>query len=200
MIEKIFPAPLYTFLDYANGIDINKKILDCGAGGRFPKYTLFSQYGYEAFGIEIDDERLQLAEAFCKEHDIIAQIIKGDMRNLPYDSEMFGFVYSYNTIFHMSKENIKSSIKEMIRVLKKGGLLYLNLLSTEDLIYGVGEEISPGMYRQEEEEDDIEHTFYGFDEGDIYFDDCEILYKQIRKEFLNETNYISGMIDYIIKK
>ncbi|MHA1670328.1 MAG: class I SAM-dependent methyltransferase [Promethearchaeota archaeon] len=200
MIEKIYPAPLYTFLDYADDVDLNKTVLDCGAGGKFPKFTLFSQYGYEAYGIEVDEERLQLAEDFCKAHDINAQTINGDMRNLPYDSEMFGFVYSYNTIFHMSKEDIKNSINEMIRVLKKGGLLYLNLLSIEDKIYGIGEEVSPGMFRQKKKEFDIEHTFFEIDEGDSYFGDCEIIYKQIRKEYLIEADYISGMIDYIVKK
>jgi len=200
MIEKIYPAQLYTFLDYANDTEIDKTVLDCGAGGRFPKFTLFSQYGYETYGIEIDKESLQKAEDFCKEYKINAQTTKGDMRNLPYESEMFGFVYSYNTIFHMSKEDIKKSIKEMIRVLKKGGLLYLNLLSFDDSIYGVGEEISPGMFRQNKGEYDIEHTFVGVDEGDTYFNGCEILYKQIRKEYLNDRDYISGMIDYIVKK
>lgn len=200
MNEKIFPAPLYTFLEHSNNTEIKKTILDCGAGGKFPKFALFSQYGYEIYGIEIDEEQLQFAEEFCKENNINAQLMQGDMRNLPYDSEMFGFVYSYNTIFHMSKEDVKSSIKEMIRVLLKGGKLYLNLLSIEDSIYGVGEEISPGMFRQKEEEYDIEHTFFGIDEGDTFFVDCEILYKQIRKEYLNESDYISGMIDYIIKK
>jgi len=126
--------------------------------------------------------------------------MQGDMRSLPYDSELFGFVYSYNTIFHMAKEEVRSSIKEMIRVLKKGGLLYLNLLSIEDSLYGVGEEISPARFQQRENGEDIEHTFFEIDEGDTYFDDCEILYKQVRKEFLKEADYISGMIDYIVKK
>lgn len=123
------------------------------------------------------------------------------MRSLPYDTEFFGYVYSYNTIFHMTKEDVKSTIKEMIRVLKKGGLLYLNLLSVEDSIYGVGEEFSPGSFRQKENEYDIEHTFFGNDEGDSYFGDCEMLYKQVRKEYLKKADYTTyGMIDYIVKK
>lgn len=55
-------------------------------------------------------------------------------------------------------------------------------------------------FQQRENGEDIEHTFFEIDEGDTYFDDCEILYKQIRKEFLKEADYISGMIDYIVKK
>ena len=201
MNDKIFPAPLYTFLDYANDVDINKKVLDCGAGGKFPKLALFSQYGYETHGIEISEERLQWAQNYCREHNINAKIIQGDMRSFPYDPEMFGYVYSYNTIFHMTKEDIKSTIKEMIRVLKKGGLLYLNLLSVEDSMHGVGDGFNPGSFRQKENEFDNEHTFFGNDEGDTYFGDCEMLYKQIRKEYLKKADYATyGMIDYIVKK
>ena len=200
MIERIFPAPLYTFLDYMNDIRIDKAILDCGVGGQFPKIALFSQFHYKLNGIEISEERLQWAKNFCKNHHIKANLIQGDMRDLPYDPEMFGFVYSYNTIFHMSKEDIRLSIEEMFRVLKKGGLLYLNLLSVDDSIYRVGEEINPGMYRQIIDNEYIEHTFFEFDEGDIFFDGHEILYKQIRKEYIKDDDYISGMVDYIVKK
>jgi ubiquinone/menaquinone biosynthesis C-methylase UbiE len=200
MIERIYPAPLYTFLDYANDLSIERKILDCGVGGSFPKLTLFSFHMYELYGIEILKERLESAENFCIKYNIKADLILGDIRNLPYDSEMFGFVYSYNTIFHMKKVDVKKSIQEMFRVLKPGGLLYLNLLSIDDLLFGDGEEISPATFRKVENEEILEHTFFEFNEGDKYFSNYQIIYKQIRKEFLNQYEYISGMIDYIVKK
>ena len=200
MVERIYPAPLYTFLDYANDIIVDKTILDCGAGGKFPKLTLFSSYGYELHGIEISEVRLNWAENFCAKHNVKAELIPGDMRNLPYNSEMFGLVYSYNSIFHMKKFDIEKSVKEMFRVLKSGGLLYLNLLSIEDSLFGVGEEISPATFRQINDGAILEHTFYEFNEGDKYFKNYEIIYKQVRKENLNQHDYISGMIDYIVKK
>jgi hypothetical protein len=84
--------------------------------------------------------------------------------------------------------------------MKPGGLLYLNLLSIDDLLFGDGEEISPATFRKVENEEILEHTFFEFNEGDKYFSNYQIIYKQIRKEFLNQYDYISGMIDYIVKK
>jgi hypothetical protein len=100
----------------------------------------------------------------------------------------------------MKKNDIEKSVEEMFRVLKSGGLLYLNLLSIEDSLFGIGEEISPATFRQVEDGEILEHTFFEFNEGDKYFKNYEIVYKQVRKEYLNQNNYISGMIDYIVKK
>ncbi|MFX1499610.1 MAG: class I SAM-dependent methyltransferase [Promethearchaeota archaeon] len=55
----------------------------------------------------------------------------GDIRNIPFDSNYFGYVYSWNTIFHMSKKDIKKSIGEMILVLKPGGFCFVNFLSVD---------------------------------------------------------------------
>jgi len=151
--QDIFPPVLYTFLDYALDAKLEKTILDCGAGGNFPKIALYAMNGFETYGIEISEERMKMAKDFAKKRGLKIQIIKGDMRSLPYESESYGFAYSYNTIFHMNKEDIGVIINEMFRVVKKNGMVYVNLLSIDDSRYGRGKEISP------------------HDEGDSYFSD-----------------------------
>jgi SAM-dependent methyltransferase len=199
--ERIFPHVLYTFLDFAFDSKIEKKVLDCGAGGTFPKMTLFVNHGFETHGIEILDDRLEMAENYAEENKVNFKIIKGDMRSLPYDSESYGFAYSYNTIFHMNKEDIGISIDEMFRVVKKGGLIYLNLLSIDDVRYGRGIETSPGIFMEESDGERFSHTFFKHDEGDHYFSKHNIIYKQIRIEHFYEREYSTrGMIDYIVEK
>ena len=124
MSQNIFPHVLYTFLDKALDTKVEKKILDCGAGGEFPKMALFVMHGFETYGIEIIEEHVKIAEDFGKKNGVEFKILKGDMRNLPYESESYGFAYSYNTIFHMNKEDIGYAINEMFRVVKKDGLIY----------------------------------------------------------------------------
>jgi SAM-dependent methyltransferase len=200
MIEDIFPAPLYTFLDYANDVEIERCILDCGAGGSFPKLALFAINGFESHGIEIFQERLEMAKKYAEENDLVLKLMEGNINGLPYEAEKFGFVFTYNTIFHMDKEEIGKIFEEMFRVLKKGGLLYANLLSVEDQRYGKGEETKPGTFTDEENGEKFSHTFFEHNEGDQYFKDYRIIYKQIRVENLVEHNYIQGMIDYIVRK
>lgn len=122
------------------------------------------------------------------------------MRKLPYENEAFGFVYTYNTIFHMNKEEIAKALNEMFRVLKKQGLIYVNLLSIDDSRYGIGKEISSGTFMDEENGENFSHTYFEYKEGDGYFKDHKIIYKQIRREYLSERDSTRGMIDYIIRK
>jgi len=198
--QDIFPPTLYTFLDYALDAEVEKTIIDCGAGGNFPKIALYAMSGFESYGIEISEERMKMAEDFVKKRGLKVHIVKGDMRSLPYESESYGFAYSYNTIFHMNKEDISVAINEMLRVVKKQGLIYVNLLSVDDSRYGIGKESSPGVFTQKEDGEQISHTYFKHNEGDVYFSDYEIIYKQIRVEHLYEWDSKRGMIDYIVKK
>jgi len=200
LTQDIFPPILYTFLDYALDAEVEKTIIDCGAGGKFPKIALYAMSGFEAYGIEISEEHMKMAEDFAKNRGLKVHFVKGDMRNLPYESESYGFVYSYNTIFHMNKEEIGIAINEMLRVVKKHGLIYVNLLSTDDSRYGIGKESSPGVFTQDEDGEQISHTYFKHDEGDAYFSKFEIIYKQIRIEHLYEWDSTRGLIDYIVRK
>jgi ubiquinone/menaquinone biosynthesis C-methylase UbiE len=179
-----------------NGI----KILDCGAGGPFPKLSLFHEYGYDTYGIEILEERINKAKEYAENKEIILNIQKGDMRYLPYDSGYFDFVFSYNTIFHLNKKDIEIAIDEMYRVLKSGGLCYLNLLSYDDSIYGQGKEVNSGEFVEIYDGEEVMHTFFKDDEPDSYFDKFKILYKQKRTVFINVEDYHEGMLDFILKK
>ena len=200
MTLDIFPPILYTFLDYALDAEVEKTIIDCGAGGNFPKIALYAMSGFDTYGIEISEERMKRAEDFTKKRGLKVHLIKGDMRTLPYESESYGFAYSYNTIFHMNTEDIGVAIKEMLRVIKKHGLIYVNLLSTDDSHYGIGKEGSSGVFTQDEDGEQISHTYFKRNEGDAYFSNFEIIYKQIRIEHLYEWDSTRGMIDYIVRK
>jgi len=41
MIKKFYPPSLYNFLRYINSNPLERKILDCGAGGRDPNLHFF---------------------------------------------------------------------------------------------------------------------------------------------------------------
>jgi len=119
MIERFYPPSLYNFLRYTNTSPLEKKILDCGAGGPDPKLTLFYENGFETYGIDISDDQIKESKDFCEREGIDLNIIKGDMRNIPFESEYFSFVFSYNSIFHLSKKDTGIAIKEIFRVLKR---------------------------------------------------------------------------------
>jgi ubiquinone/menaquinone biosynthesis C-methylase UbiE len=111
---------------------LTKNVLDCGAGGSQPPLSLFYQYGYQTFGIEIAEKPLEEAQRFCADNNIPLGIIRGDMRCIPFSDKAFSFIYSFNAIDFMTKPDIALSMREITRVLKSGGLCYVNFLSVDD--------------------------------------------------------------------
>jgi ubiquinone/menaquinone biosynthesis C-methylase UbiE len=202
-MELVFrQTQLYKFLNYCNGLDLEKSILDCGAGGNCPPLALFSSFGYKTYGIEISDSQIEMAKAFSKEHNVELNISKGDIRVLPFKDESISFIYSYNTIFHMKKADIEKAVNEIKRVLKPGGLCFINYLSLYDEDYGQGEKVGEGEFLQDEGDGKVIHTYYDINEAEKHFQDMKILFKENRiQERLYEGSMIKqGYIDYIVKK
>ncbi|MBY8992808.1 MAG: class I SAM-dependent methyltransferase [Candidatus Lokiarchaeota archaeon] len=202
MIEKVYPPSLYNYLWYIRSNPTGNRILDCGAGGCDPKLAFFLENGFEAYGIDISDEQIKDSEEFSAKNNINLNIIKGDMRKIPFDSGFFDYVYSYNSIFHLSKKDSRVAINEMHRVLKKGGLCYLNFLSVDDKWSKEGEEINPGEIITKEDDEEYLHSYYEDDEPDSYFDEFEIIYKE--KIHIHIGRYYntgrSCILEYITRK
>lgn len=202
MKKIVGPAPLYTFLKFCNLSPLDKEVLDCGAGGKYPPLSLFYEHGYKTWGIEIYEEGINKAMEFSKENNMDLKIIKGDMCNIPFDNESISFAYSYNSIFHMPKKGIELAIKEIERVLKKDGLCFINLLSVEDCGYGEGKELNKGEFVQSEYEKQVIHSYYEDNEADKYFNSFEVIRKEKRiiEQKIDEEDYKFVYIDYICRK
>lgn len=194
---------LYTYLLYCNGHGLEKKVLDCGAGGAQPPLALFAENGYQTYGIELKEKQIEKANNFADEHQLDLNITQGDLRQLPFEDDSFPYIYSYNTIFHMSKEEMAKAIQEIRRVLKTGGLCFVNFVSTNDIRCGKGKKVGEGEYLQEEHGEEVMHCFFETDEAEEYFDGFKIIYKEerIRHGFTRKGDKIRlGYIDYIIEK
>lgn len=194
---------LYTFLLYCNDVELCKEVLDCGAGGNCPPLAIFAQHGYKTQGIEIDDRQIQLARKFEIENGLELNIAKGDMRKLPYEDNSISFIYSYNSIFHMSKREISEAISEIRRVLPLGGLTFINFASIHDQRAKAGKQVGEGEYLQIERGEEILHSYFQDNEAEKFFDGFNILYKEnrVREGRTQSGGTIRlGYLDYILEK
>jgi len=101
------------------------KILDagCGTGGTI-KYL--HKVGYKNItGIDISPEAI----AFCKRRGL-TKIKIGSVNNLRFNDRVFDAILCLDVLYH-SGVNPKKATNEFCRVLKKGGLLYLQEPSYE---------------------------------------------------------------------
>ena len=208
-------VPLYRFLDYClEDADESGRlsqsghrgfVFDCGAGGRRPPLSLFYSAGFKTGGIEIDPENLKNALEAAAEEGCDWGIEPGDMRCISRPDNFFTAVYSYNSIFHMIKKDIRKTLGEMDRILKENGLLFVNFLSDEDPLFGEGREIGPGEFEQQEGDSTVIHTFVGAKETEAWFENIgsyTLLFKETRyvERNFEGDNIRQVYIDYIYQK
>ena len=202
MREIFKQIPLYRLIMYCNETNMEKSVLDCGAGGDCPPLSLFEEYGYLTKGIEFNFEQLEKANKYANKKGQNLNIENGDMRKLKFNNESFSFGYSYNSVFHMTKKEISKSINEMKRVLKKDGLLFVNFLTTNDFRCGDGIDIGENQYEQMDDDVPVIHSYFEESEAESYFNDMEILYKENRvlERIFEGKKVRQGFVDYILKK
>ena len=104
----------------------SKKILDLAAGcGTFLLFCL--KNGYNIWGIEPESWKLEFFRQKVKNSDYPSEFLKrmimGKGEILPFEDNSFDLVTSYQTLEHV--ESVSECLKEMIRVLKPGGILYI---------------------------------------------------------------------------
>ena len=202
----IWPSHMYRFLRIIEKVPLEKKILDCGAGGPRPPLALFSQYGYEAHGIDISESAITTARNFSDESKLNLNIIEGDMRKIPFDDESFSFVFSQNSICHLTKKDTAIAIDEITRVLRPGGYCFIDFMSTDSSYYGaesLGKEVGPGEYQYiDEDGDEVLHCFHSDGEPDLYFSGLKIVHKiKIISENLNRSiTDIDARMEYYATK
>jgi SAM-dependent methyltransferase len=104
-----------------------KRILDLGCGsGRHLVYL--AKHGFDVYGIDIAKHGIRIAKKWLKDEKLKAHLKIGDIyRRLPYSDNFFDAIISTQVIHHNKIERIRKLIKEMERVLKPNGLIFITV-------------------------------------------------------------------------
>lgn len=97
-------------------------VLDLGSGTGFFTNLLASRYN-QVIGLDFSKEMLEYAQE-CRNKDIVW--LAADAHNIPLQDESIDFIYS-NLVIQWC-EPLDVAIKEMLRVLKPGGLIIFTTL------------------------------------------------------------------------
>lgn len=192
---------LYGFLYYCNQSNLEKNVLDCGAGSNMPPLAIFYQNGYKTTGIDNIERKIQLSKIFENKYDMKLNIEFGDMRSMFFDNQSFSFTYAYNSVFRMTKEDTKLAAEELIRVTRVDGLIYMNFLSVDDNQYGKGKNIGNHQFINNGYGSLNVHSFYADSEADSIFKGCTIICKEKKLiERLHKGEIIKqSFIEYIAR-
>lgn len=137
-----YPIP-ETRLWQGNG----ERLLDIGCNwGRWS--IAAAQRGFKPIGLDPSLDAILAARRVSKQLGVEADFVVGDARFLPFADAAFDVVFSYGVYQHLSKDNVKTSLDDVNRVLKSEGKTLFQMPNK----YGIR------SYQQ--------HRRRGFSEGD----------------------------------
>ncbi len=121
LVEESFEAD--TAVENRAAIEIfgnlrGKRILDLGCGaGETSVY--FAMKGGDVFAVDISEEMLKRVNRLSDKYKVKLKTFKMEAENLIFENEYFDFIFGNGVLHHL---DIKLSMMEISRVLKKGGI------------------------------------------------------------------------------
>jgi ubiquinone/menaquinone biosynthesis C-methylase UbiE len=129
-----------------------KRVLDLGCGsGRHLVYL--AKHGFDVCGIDIAESGIKIAKKWLRKEGLKADLKVGDIyKRLPYEDDFFDAIICIRTLNHGKIEWIKKCIREMERILKPNGLIFVTVhkhlpkrLIPKEKLYGI-KWIAPRTY------------------------------------------------------
>jgi len=171
----------------------DSKILDIGCGtGR---HSIFlAKKGFDVIAIDPSKTGLEIAKKKAEKLKINFKV--GKKEKINFENNYFDAVIITNVLSHSLISDIKKSVKEINRVLKKGGFVILTDLTTKREDYGIGNQIEPNTFTDiPKHMDSTPHHFFTEDEILTLFNDFKVLKKYYTKEGRQK-----GQINLILMK
>jgi ubiquinone/menaquinone biosynthesis C-methylase UbiE len=98
--------------------------LGCGAGRHL---VYLAQKDFDVYGIDISREAIKKAKLRLNKLGFSANLKVGSMASLPYRDNFFDALISTTTIHHGMIQQIKKTIREIERVMKPAGLIFITV-------------------------------------------------------------------------
>ena len=155
-------------------------ILDMGCGNG---KNMLLRKDCKAIGFDFCENNVKI----CKEKKL--EVMIADIRRVPYRDNAFDTVISVAVLHHV-KDNRKDAVKEMLRVLKPGGLLFLQVWGdivekTKKFIHIEGNDYFVTWYVNKEKTLKRYYHLFSIDELRNLFEDLNVEIINLQEEMNN---------------
>lgn len=120
------------------------RLLDAGCGSG--KYALpLRMRGFDVVAIDVSLDALKSAGERGSNRKLDIGLLAANVYQLPFSESSFDIIWCYGVLQHLLLKERELAVCEFWRVLRKGGLLFLEVFGEEDMRYG-GNEVEPGTF------------------------------------------------------
>ena len=100
------------------------KILDLGCGNG--RYSIpFAKNKFECYGIDFSKNMINNSKESFKKNNLKATFKQGTLTKIPFKDDTFNYIICLASFHHLNKKEQSTSLKEMKRVLKPKGKLFI---------------------------------------------------------------------------
>jgi len=136
-----------------------RRVLDLGCGvGRHA--LALAEAGFDVCALDASPTGLVQGHQEARRRGLSIQWQEGLMHPLNWEDGSFDAVLSWNVIYHGTRDDTATVLREIRRMLRPQGLFVGSLLSKRDVRFGRGREISPDTYVIDGEEEKDHAHFY----------------------------------------
>jgi 2-polyprenyl-3-methyl-5-hydroxy-6-metoxy-1,4-benzoquinol methylase len=116
-----YPIPSFP-LPHGQG----RTLLDLGCN--WGRWTIAAaRAGYRATGIDRAKKSVGAARRVAGQLDVEAEYVIGDVRDLPFPDDSFDVVFSYSVLQHLAKDDVRTVVSEVRRVLRPDGIAWIEM-------------------------------------------------------------------------
>ncbi|MBR9680786.1 MAG: class I SAM-dependent methyltransferase [Candidatus Altiarchaeota archaeon] len=108
---------------FLHNLPSNERVLDSGCGPGRDLKTFTKKGIREVYGIDLAESMVKIAKERAPE----ANIQKMSVTNLKYSNNFFDGIFSVGVFHHLDKPDFEKAVKEAYRVLKRNGILSLDV-------------------------------------------------------------------------
>jgi SAM-dependent methyltransferase len=119
-------------------------LLDAGCGSG--KYSMpLRMRGFDVVGIDVSFNALHMLKVSSKAREIDIDILAANVFQLPFKTGSYDLIWCYGVLQHILSKERECAIREFRRILRKEGILFIEVFGKDDMRYG-GLEIEPGTF------------------------------------------------------
>jgi len=173
----------WTFVNFRDDFVNKPNILDVGCGGG--RHSIFlAELGCNVTAVDYSSNAIEMTDLWAEEKALQLDTEVTLATALPYDDSTFTAVISYGVLCYMDFDSILQSVKEMHRVLKPEGKLFVVTRTNNDSRYITGNrrsnnhavvsgdksvpwQVEIGMDMTFLNEEDVKHIFRDFSGANI---------------------------------